>query len=85
MHCTPGGRSYVLNIVVHQNVRLSEATVTEVLDSDHLPVMFSIVDHVRAMDVLDPAVKIYRLGAVSESSLWNNISWNPNSFFEETD
>jgi hypothetical protein len=41
--------------VVQQNVRLSEATVTEILDSNHLPITFSIVDHVRARGVLDPA------------------------------
>jgi hypothetical protein len=59
MHCTPDGRGYVLNSVVHQNVQWSEIIVTEVLDSDHLPVMVSIVDHVRARDVLDPTEKCW--------------------------
>jgi hypothetical protein len=54
---SPDGRGGVLNILVHQNVRLSEATVTEVLDSDYLPVKFSFADHVRARDVLYPAEK----------------------------
>jgi hypothetical protein len=29
--------------VVHQNVRLSEAIVTDILDSDHLPIVFTIL------------------------------------------
>jgi hypothetical protein len=43
--------------VVHQNIQQSEIIVAEVLDSDHLPIIFSIVDHVRARDALDPAEK----------------------------
>jgi hypothetical protein len=46
-HCTPDGRGDVLDIVVHQNVRLSEVTVTGIQDSDHVPIMFSILDPVR--------------------------------------
>jgi hypothetical protein len=55
MSCTPNGRGYVLNVEVHQNVQWSAVIVAEVLDSDYLPIMFSIVDHVRARDMLDPA------------------------------
>jgi hypothetical protein len=52
-HYTPDGRSNVLNTVIHQNVCLSQAIVTNILDSDHLPVMFSIRDHVRMREALD--------------------------------
>jgi endonuclease/exonuclease/phosphatase (EEP) superfamily protein YafD len=47
---TPGGRGDVLDFVVHQNARLSE--VTAILVSDHLPIMFTTLDPVRAREVL---------------------------------
>jgi len=34
-HYSPSGNGDVLDIVVHQNVRLSEITVSDTLDSDH--------------------------------------------------
>jgi hypothetical protein len=43
-HYTPDGRGDVLDIVVHQNVRLSEVIVNDILPSDHLSIMFSILD-----------------------------------------
>jgi hypothetical protein len=43
--------------VPHENVRLSEIIVSHFLDSDHLPVIFSILDPVRAREALDPAEK----------------------------
>jgi hypothetical protein len=58
MHYTLDGRGDVLDIAVHQNARLSETTVTDILYSDHLPIMFSILDPVRTMEVSDPAEKI---------------------------
>jgi hypothetical protein len=36
-HYSPAGNGDVLDIVVHQNVRLSEVIVSDVLDSDHFP------------------------------------------------
>jgi len=44
----------VLDVVVHRNVRLSDVTVSEILESDHLPILFHILDHVSARDILDP-------------------------------
>lgn len=41
---TPDVRRDVLEIVVHQNVRLPEVIVNDVLDSEHLPPT-SIVQH----------------------------------------
>jgi hypothetical protein len=54
---TPDGRGNVLDIVVHQNVRLSEVIVTDILDSDHLPIMFSILNPARTREALDPIEK----------------------------
>jgi hypothetical protein len=50
MHYTPDGRGDVLDIAVHQYFRLSEAILTDILDSDHLPIMFSILDPVRGRE-----------------------------------
>jgi hypothetical protein len=38
-HYIPDGTGDVLDIVVHQNVRLSALIVTDILNSDHLPIM----------------------------------------------
>jgi hypothetical protein len=43
----PAGNGDVLDIVVHKNVRLSEVIVSDILDSDHLPNIFHVLDHVR--------------------------------------
>jgi hypothetical protein len=56
-HYSPAGNGDVLNIVVHQNVRLSEVIVSDVLDSDHLPIAFHILDHVTTRNLSDPVEK----------------------------
>jgi hypothetical protein len=38
-------------MVVHRDVWLSDATVFDVLDSDHLPVFFRIMDHVSSRNI----------------------------------
>jgi hypothetical protein len=43
-HYSPAGNGDVLDIVVHQNVRLSQGIVSDALDSDHLPILFHILD-----------------------------------------
>jgi hypothetical protein len=57
-HYIPDGRGDILGNILHQNVRLSEVTVTEILDSDHLPITFSILDPVRTREALDPVEKL---------------------------
>jgi hypothetical protein len=47
----------VLNIVMHKNVRLSEVTVSDILDSNHLPIIFHLPNHVRTRNLLDPVDK----------------------------
>jgi hypothetical protein len=58
----------MLDIVVHQNVRLSEVTVSDTLDSDHPPIIFHILDHVITRD-LSAFIEKVRLGTVSRPRL----------------
>jgi hypothetical protein len=51
------GRGNVLDIVVHKYVRLSKVRVLDIMDSDHLPFMFCILDHIKAREILDPVEK----------------------------
>jgi hypothetical protein len=67
-HYTPDGRGDVLDTVIHQNVRLPEVSVTDILNSAHLPIMFSILDPVRTKEDLHPVEK-FRLKAVSKPCL----------------
>jgi hypothetical protein len=47
----------VLDIVVHKNVRLSEVIVSDILDSDHLSIIFHLLDHNRSRNLSDPVDK----------------------------
>jgi hypothetical protein len=67
-HYTPSGNGDVLDIMVHRNVRISDANILEILDSDHLPVLFHMLVHVSTRDISAP-IEIHRLGAVSKPSL----------------
>jgi hypothetical protein len=51
-HYSPAGKGDVLDIAIHQNVRLSEVTVSETLDSYHLPIIFHILNHVKTRNPL---------------------------------
>jgi hypothetical protein len=53
-HYSPSGNCDVLDIVVHQNIRASDVIVSDILDSDHLPVIFPILDHVKIRNLSDP-------------------------------
>jgi hypothetical protein len=44
----------VLDIVVHKNVRLSDVIVSDILDSDHLPFVSHLFDHVKTGNISDP-------------------------------
>jgi hypothetical protein len=46
-HYTPAGNGDMLDIVVRQNIRVSDVIVSDILDSVHLPIIFHILDHVR--------------------------------------
>jgi hypothetical protein len=51
------GNSDILDIVVHQNIGLSSVTVSNILDSDHLPILFHILDHVKIRNLSEPIEK----------------------------
>jgi hypothetical protein len=51
------GSGYVLDIVVHKNIRISNVIVSDILDSDHLPIIFHIPDHVRTKNISAPLEK----------------------------
>jgi hypothetical protein len=52
-HYSPVGNGDVLDIVVHKNIGRSNI-ISDILDSDHLPIIFHILDHVRTKNVLAP-------------------------------
>jgi len=66
---TPQGNGNVLDNAVHRNVRLSDVTVSDTLESDHLLTPFHILDHVSTRDILAPCRNLHRLGEVSKPSL----------------
>jgi hypothetical protein len=45
------GNCDVLAIVVHQNIRVSGVIVSDILDSDHLPIVFHILDRVNIRNI----------------------------------
>jgi hypothetical protein len=52
-HYSPSGNGDVLDIVVHQSIRVSDVIVSDILDSDHLPIIFHILDHVKIRNLSD--------------------------------
>jgi hypothetical protein len=57
-HYSPAGNGEVLDIVVHQNIRGSDSIVSDNLDSDHLPIIFHILDHVKISNLSKPIEKL---------------------------
>jgi hypothetical protein len=47
----------VLDIVVHKNIRVSDVIISDILDSDHLPLVFHILDHVKIRNLSEPIEK----------------------------
>jgi hypothetical protein len=47
-----------MDIVVHKDVRLSEARVLDIIDSDHQRIIFYILDPITAREILYPVEKI---------------------------
>jgi hypothetical protein len=54
---SPTGNGGILAIVVHQNIGLSSGPVSNILDSDHLPIIFHILDHVKIRNLSEPNEK----------------------------
>jgi hypothetical protein len=59
----------VFDIVVHKNVRLSEIIVSDILDSDHITILFHILDHFRTRNSSDPVDKFLDLECLLASEL----------------
>jgi hypothetical protein len=57
-HYSLVGNGDVLDTVVHKNIRLPNVIVSGILDSDHLPIIFHILDHVRTKNISAPLKKI---------------------------
>jgi hypothetical protein len=57
-HESPSGNGDVLDIVLHQNIEVSDVIVADILDSDHLPIIFHILDHVKIRNLSDPIEKL---------------------------
>jgi hypothetical protein len=68
-HYSPAGNGNVLHVVVLQNIRQSGIIVSDVLNSDHLTVIFHILEHVRITYPLAPVEKNHRFGIVSKPHL----------------
>jgi hypothetical protein len=47
----------MLNIVVHQNIIFLDVIFPDILNSDHLPIVFHILDHVRTKNLSNPTEK----------------------------
>jgi endonuclease/exonuclease/phosphatase family metal-dependent hydrolase len=62
IHYSPAGNGDVLDIVVHQNMRVSDVIVSDILDSDHLSVIIHILNQ----------VKITNLSELIESNITQN-------------
>jgi hypothetical protein len=45
------------SIVVHQNIRVSDAIVSDILDSNRLAIVFYIMDHVKIRNLSEPIEK----------------------------
>jgi hypothetical protein len=56
-HYCPAENGDMLNIVVHKNIRVSEVIVSDILDLDHLPFVFNLLNHVRPRNLSDPVDK----------------------------
>jgi hypothetical protein len=56
-HYSHAGNGGVLDIVVHQNIRVSDFIVSDILDSDHLPIVFHILDHVKIRNLSESVEK----------------------------
>jgi hypothetical protein len=56
-HYSAAGNGDVLDIVVHKNIRVSDVIVSDILDSDHLPIVFHILNHVKIRNLSEPIEK----------------------------
>jgi hypothetical protein len=72
-HYSPMGNGDVLDIVVHKNTRPSDVIVSDVLDSDRLPTMFHILDHVTTKQNSKPFEKFNFNNKMSTAAVFLDI------------
>jgi hypothetical protein len=53
----PSRSGYVLDTVVHRNIRVTDVIVSDILDSYHLTIIFHILDYVKIRNLSDPIEK----------------------------
>jgi hypothetical protein len=78
-HFVPNGKGDVLYVVVHKGVRLSEVRVLDIMDSDHLLIMFYILNHIKAGVILDPVEKFtdwQRLQSLASALVFPRVEIN---------
>jgi hypothetical protein len=56
-HYSPAEKGDVLDIVVHQNIRVADVIISDILDSHHLPIIFHILDHVKIRNLSETTEK----------------------------
>jgi hypothetical protein len=56
-HYLPAGNGDVLDIVEHMNLRISVVIVSDILDSDHLPIVLNLLDNIKTRNLTDPVDK----------------------------
>jgi hypothetical protein len=52
------GKGDMLDIVVHQNIGVSNVIISDILYSDHLPIVFNILCHVKIRNPSEPIEKL---------------------------
>jgi hypothetical protein len=67
-HYTPRGCGDIFDTVFHQNVHLPGVTVSDVLDSEHIPISFNILE-LLALRTLRPGLIHKQTGSVSNPDL----------------
>jgi hypothetical protein len=75
-HYSPVENGDVPDTVVYKNIRLSDGIVSDILDSDHLPIMFHILDHVRTKQISEP---LENFTDWSGFKAWPQIEYHPES------
>jgi hypothetical protein len=53
-HYSSTGNGGMPDIVVHKNVQMSEVIVSDILDSDHVPIIFYLLDLIRSRNLSNP-------------------------------
>jgi hypothetical protein len=57
-HYSPADGGHVLDILVYKNIRMLGVILSHALDSDHLPILFHILIHIKIRNLLKPIEKL---------------------------